>query len=46
MLVEHSPAAASGALHAQLLVGWQSSRFLADRTEVERAFALAEQPKS
>jgi hypothetical protein len=24
-------------------VGWQPSRFLADRTEAERAFALAEQ---
>jgi hypothetical protein len=24
------------------LLGWQPSRFLADRTEAERAFALAE----
>jgi hypothetical protein len=30
-------------LHAQQRVGWQPSRFLADRTEAERAFALAEQ---
>jgi hypothetical protein len=32
-----------GALHAQQRVGWQPSRFLADRAEAERAFALAEQ---
>jgi hypothetical protein len=31
-----------GALHAQQRVGWQPSRFLADRGEAERAFALAE----
>jgi len=30
------------ALHAQQLVGWQPSRFLADRAEAERAFQLAE----
>jgi hypothetical protein len=30
-------------LHAQKGVGWQPSRFLADRDEAERAFALAEQ---
>jgi hypothetical protein len=29
-------------LHAQRRVGWQPSRFLADRAEAERAFALAE----
>jgi hypothetical protein len=29
-------------LHAQKGVGWQPSRFLADRAEAERAFALAE----
>jgi hypothetical protein len=29
-------------LHAQQLVGWQPSRFLSDRAEAERAFALAE----
>jgi hypothetical protein len=32
-----------GALHAQQRVGWQPSRFLTDRTEAERAYALAEQ---
>jgi hypothetical protein len=32
-----------GALHAQQRVGWQPSRFLADRAEAERAFQLAEQ---
>jgi hypothetical protein len=32
----------SGALRAQPRVGWQPSRFLADRAEAERAFALAE----
>jgi hypothetical protein len=31
-----------GALHAQQRVGWQPSRFLADRAEAERAFQLAE----
>jgi hypothetical protein len=31
-----------GALHAQQRVGWQPSRFLADRAQAERAFALAE----
>jgi hypothetical protein len=30
-------------LHAQRRVGWQPSRFLADRAEAERAFQLAEQ---
>jgi hypothetical protein len=30
-------------LHTQQRVGWQPSRFLADRAEAERAFALAEQ---
>jgi hypothetical protein len=29
-------------LHAQQPVGWQPSRFLADRADAERAFALAE----
>jgi hypothetical protein len=43
MLVEPSPTPTSGALHAQKGVGWQPSRFLADRGEAERAFALAEQ---
>jgi hypothetical protein len=42
MLVEPSPPPTSGALHAQKEVGWQPSRFLADRTEAERAFRLAE----
>ena len=37
------PAATSGALACQQRVGWQPSRFLADRAEAERAFALAEQ---
>jgi hypothetical protein len=46
MLVEPSPTPTSGALHAQQRVGWQPSRFLTDRAEAERAFALAEQPKS
>jgi hypothetical protein len=36
------PAATSGALACQQRVGWQPSRFLADRVEAERAFALAE----
>jgi hypothetical protein len=35
--------ATSGALHAVQRVGWQPSQFLSDRTEAERAFALAEQ---
>jgi hypothetical protein len=43
MLVEPSPTPTSEALHAQQRVGWQPSRFLADRTEAERAFQLAEQ---
>jgi hypothetical protein len=43
MLVEPSPTPTSWALHAQERVGWQPSRFLADRAETERAFALAEQ---
>src|SRR4029453_10764158 len=34
--------AARGALHPQRLGGWQPSRFLTDRGEAERAFALAE----
>jgi hypothetical protein len=42
MLIEPSPTPTSGALHAQRRVGWQPSRFLADRAEAERAFALAE----
>jgi hypothetical protein len=42
MLVEPSPTATSGALHAQQRVGWQPSRFLTDRAEAERAFQLAE----
>jgi hypothetical protein len=33
----------SGALHAQQRMGWQPTRFLTDRAEAERAFALAEQ---
>jgi hypothetical protein len=37
------PAATSGALACQQRVGWQPSRFLADRGEAERAFQLAEQ---
>jgi hypothetical protein len=37
------PAATSGALACQQRVGWQPSRFLVDRAEAERAFALAEQ---
>jgi hypothetical protein len=32
-----------GPLHAQQRVGWQPSRFLADRAKAERAYALAEQ---
>jgi hypothetical protein len=36
------PAATSGALACQQRVGWQPSRFLADRAEAERAFQLAE----
>jgi hypothetical protein len=43
MLVEPSPTPTSGALHAQQRVGWQPSRFLADRAKAERAYALAEQ---
>jgi hypothetical protein len=43
MLVEPSPTPTSGPLHAQQRVGWQPSRFLADRAEAERAFQLAEQ---
>ena len=43
MLVEPSPTPTSGALHAQPRVGWQPSRFLTDRAEAERAYALAEQ---
>jgi hypothetical protein len=31
-----------GLWHAQRQLGWQPSRFLADRAEAERAFALAE----
>ena len=42
MLVEPSPAATGGALHASSGVGWQPSRFLTDWTEAERAYALAE----
>ena len=42
MLVEPSPTPTSGALHAQPRVGWQPTRFLTDRAEAERAFALAE----
>jgi hypothetical protein len=42
MLLEPSPTPTSRALHAQKGVGWQPSRFLADRAEAERAFALAE----
>jgi hypothetical protein len=42
MLVEPSPTPTSGALHAQKGVGWQPSRFLTDRAEAERAYALAE----
>jgi hypothetical protein len=34
------------ALQAQQRVGWQPSRFLADRAEAERAFALAERLRS
>jgi len=43
MLVEPSATPTSGALHAEQRVGWQPSRFLTDRSEAERAFALAEQ---
>jgi hypothetical protein len=43
MLVEPTPDADQWALHAQRRVGWQPSRFLADRAEAEHAFALAEQ---
>jgi hypothetical protein len=32
-----------GALHTQQRVGWQPSRFLTNRAEAQRAFALAEQ---
>jgi hypothetical protein len=42
MLVEPSLTPPSGAFHAQKGVGWQPSRFLADRAEAERAFQLAE----
>jgi hypothetical protein len=42
-LVELSPTATSGALAYPVAgVGWQPSRFLVDRAEAERAFALAE----
>jgi hypothetical protein len=41
-LVELSPTPTSEALHAQQRMGWQPSRFLADRAEAERVFALAE----
>jgi hypothetical protein len=37
MLVEPSPTPTSWALHAQQRVGWQPSRFLADRAEAEHA---------
>jgi hypothetical protein len=37
------PATTSAALACQQRVGWQPSRFLTDRAEAERAFALAEQ---
>ena len=37
------PTATSGALACQQRVGWQPSRFLTDRAEAERAYALAEQ---
>ena len=43
MLIEPSPTPTREALHAQQRVGWQPSRFLADRAEAQRAFALAEQ---
>jgi hypothetical protein len=43
MLIQPSPTPTSGALHAQQRVGWQPSRFLVDRGEAERAFAIAEQ---
>jgi hypothetical protein len=42
MLIGPSLTPTSGALHAQQRVGWQPSRFLADRGEAERAFAVAE----
>jgi hypothetical protein len=42
MLIEPSPTPTSGALHGRQRVGWQPSRFLADRAEAERAFQLAE----
>jgi hypothetical protein len=42
MLVEPSLTPPSGAFHAQKGVGWQPSRFLADRADAERAFQLAE----
>jgi hypothetical protein len=42
MLVESSPTPTSEALHAQQRVGWQPSRFLTDRAQAERPFALAE----
>jgi hypothetical protein len=32
-----------GLAHAQRRVGWQPSRFLADRAEAERAFTFAEE---
>jgi hypothetical protein len=43
MLVKPSPTPTSEALHAQQRVGWQPSRFPADRAEAEHAFRLAEQ---
>jgi hypothetical protein len=43
MLVEPSLTSPSEALHAQQRVGWQPSRFLTDRAEAQRAYALAEQ---
>jgi hypothetical protein len=42
MLIGPSPTPTNGTLHAQQRVGWQPSRFLSDRAEAERAFALAE----
>ena len=46
MLVKPSPTPTSEALHAQQRVGWQPSRFLADRAKPRGAYALAEQPGS
>jgi hypothetical protein len=42
MLVKPSSTPTSGAFHTQRRVGWQPSRFLTDRAEAERAFALAD----